>query len=193
MGVLVGCASQRLQAPSNRLYSSGTAQTGCAARLARGRRLCAAPAPAMLLSRTKLRLNTLRVLPPAIQLSPLIMLAQLPSTRKAWGTRIVAISSPAQQRERHSRQAPSQVCRNSQVQAALLPQSGHRSASWSQTSGSSNATDYKVAQTVTQEMQDACQAAARLSSQQATHNTPVAVLSSRKLMKYHVLLWMSKL
>lgn len=39
--------------------------------------------PAMLLSRTKLRLNTLRVLPPAIQLSPLIMLAQLPSTRKA--------------------------------------------------------------------------------------------------------------
>ncbi|KAI8471817.1 MAG: hypothetical protein J3K34DRAFT_415834 [Monoraphidium minutum] len=49
---------------------------------------------AMLLSRTNERLNTLRVLPLAIQLRPLIMLAQLPSTRNALGTRMVAISMP---------------------------------------------------------------------------------------------------
>jgi len=50
--------------------------------------------PAMLLSRTNDRLNTLRVLPPAIQLSPLTMLAQLPSMRKALGTIMVMISIP---------------------------------------------------------------------------------------------------
>lgn len=154
----------------------------------------------MLLSRTKLRLNTLRVLPPAIQLSPLIMLAQLPSTRKAWGTRIVAISSPAQQQgEQRSRQAASQVCRRtvryrllcsrSQDIGLVLGHKKHQAAELSLTTSWHRLL-------VTQEMQDACQAAAAgFSSQQAsnTQHTPVAVLSSRKLMKYQVLLWMSKL
>lgn len=145
------------------------------------------------------------------------MLAQLPSTRKACGTRMVAISRPEATHYKHQRTyttcggttepaGGSVVMKSFTTGHTLTPTrppdgavhqygSIHAVTGWPQTCRRAllRHKHYACSQTAPTDAQATATHPHGQQTATAQPAAPVAVLSSRKLMKYHVLLWMSKL